>query len=370
MRTALTEKFGIEYPIFAFSHCRDVAAAVSRAGGMGVLGAAEFTPEQFELELRWMDEHVDGKPYGVDVVMPTTHLDLGTSDPAEMSARIASELPEGHKQYVVQLMDELKLPPLPEGEQPLGVLGWTYERARQHVDVALAHPVKLLVNALGSPPPDVIDLAHSRGVAVGALAGKAEHGRRHADSGLDLVVAVGSESGGHTGEISTMVLVPEMVDAVSPLPVLAAGGIGTGRQIAAALALGAQGVWMGSIWLTTAESNSVVIDRLLAAKSSDPVRTRAFSGKPARMLPSAWTRAWDDPTTPKALPMPLHGVLCAEAFTRIERTATSELKMAAVGQIVGRMNEIRPVRTVMFDLVDEYIDTMQRTLVQCGLGPE
>ena len=230
------------------------------------------------------------------------------------------------------------------------------------MEIALAHPIKLIANALGSPPKDVIDQAHDHGVLVAALAGKAVHAQRHVQNGVDIVVAQGYEAGGHTGEISTMVLVPEVVDAVAPTPVLAGGGIGSGRQIAAALSLGAQGVWLGSLWLTTAESGSspAVLEAYLGATSADTVRSRSYTGKPARMLRNQWTDAWADPEGPGPLGMPLQNILTSEANARIARSGRADLQFAPVGQIVGRMNEVRPVRDVMFQLVEEYIDTVER----------
>ncbi len=360
MRTELCEVFGIEYPIFAFSHCRDVVAAVSKAGGLGVLGAVGFSAEQLDIELSWIDEHVDGKPYGADIVMPAKSLDTEGSDPDKVAAAIRAMIPNEHWQFVDELMDRFDLAPLLDGEGSRGVTGWAEGVARAHVDIALAHPICLLANALGSPPVDVIDRAHEQGVKVAALAGKAQHAERHVSKGVDIVIAQGYEAGGHTGEVATMVLIPEVVDAVAPVPVLAAGGIGRGRQIAAALALGAQGVWTGSIWLATAESSSSpeLLERYLESTSSDTVRSRSYTGKPARMLRSAWTEAWEDPNGPGPLGMPLQNILTAEANARIARSHRKDLAFAPVGQIVGSMNAVRPVRDVMYQLVDEYLDSV------------
>jgi NAD(P)H-dependent flavin oxidoreductase YrpB (nitropropane dioxygenase family) len=358
----LCDQFGIEYPIFAFTHCRDVVAAVSKAGGLGVLGAVGFSPEQLEIELNWIDDNVGGKPYGVDTVMPQKAVHVEGANPEAMLAQIRSMIDANHWRYVDELIERFELAPLPDGEGPRGVLGWTDDVAHQHVEIALAHPIALIANALGSPPKDVIDLAHQHGVKVAALAGKAVHAQRHVQNGVDLVVAQGYEAGGHTGEISTMVLVPEVVDAIAPAPVLAAGGIGSGRQIAAALALGAQGVWLGSLWLTTAEGGSspAVLQAYLDATSADTVRSRCYTGKPARMLRNKWTDAWDDPSGPGPLGMPLQNILTSEANARIARSGRKDLAFAPVGQIVGRMNDVRPVRDVVYQLVDEYIDSVER----------
>lgn len=362
MRTRLCDTFGIEFPIFAFSHCRDVVAAVSRAGGFGVLGALAFTPDELERELRWLDEHVEGKPYGVDVVMPASYAGDDLSALEKM-------IPEEHRKFVDEVLERYKVPPLPEDKpKPLGLLAWTHENARPQVEIALSHPIKLLANALGTPPTDVIEKAHAKGVPVAALVGNAAQARRQVEAGVDIVIAQGWEAGGHTGEVSTMVLVPEVVDAVQPTPVLAAGGIGTGRQMAAALALGAEGVWTGSIWLTVreADTNPVVIEKLLSATSKDTVRSRSLSGKPARLLRTAWTEAWDGPESPGALPMPLQFMVTAEATHRIHRYAhvedarAKELVGSPVGQIVGKMNAVRPVRDVIYDMVQEFVEAANR----------
>ncbi|HYM14718.1 MAG TPA: nitronate monooxygenase family protein [Dehalococcoidia bacterium] len=364
MHTSLCDDFGIEFPIFAFSHCRDVVAAVSRAGGMGVLGALAFTTEQLEIELRWIDDHVDGKPYGVDVVMPASSVGEGAG-----ALDLEKMIPDAHRQFVEDTLRRFNVPPLPaDVPAAAGLLAWTHDKARTQVEVALAHPIRLLANALGAPPPDVIEKAHAHGVKVAALVGNAHQAQQQVAAGTDIIVASGYEAGGHTGEVTSMVLIPEVVSAVAPRPVLAAGGIGSGRQAAAALALGAQGVWTGSIWLTAAESDThpVVQQKLFAATSRDTVRSRSMSGKPARQLRTPWTDAWDAPDSPGALPMPLQFMVVAEAQSRMhrycgdERTGAKDLVGTPVGQIVGSMRSARPAREIIYSIVEEYVETVAR----------
>ena len=366
MRTPICDRFGIEFPIFAFSHCRDVVAAVSRAGGLGVLGALYFTPQELEIELNWIDEHVDGRPYGVDLVMPATLLDEARgaeSDPAELERQLEAMISQEHRDFVEQVLSEHDVPPLPEGGEPHHLLGWTDTTGLAQLDVALEHPVSLLVNALGPPPADVVQTAHDRGIAVAALASAPRHALKHQENGVDIIVAQGTEAGGHTGDISSVVLWPEVIDAVGPdTPVLAAGGIGRGSQIAAALAMGAQGAWTGSIWLTVAEAETgpLIMEKLLEATSRDTVRSRSLTGKPARQLRTAWTEAWEREDSPGYLPMPLQFMLVSDAYARINRSQDRDLVGAPVGQIVGSMNQVRPVRDVMYDLVEEYTVAAER----------
>jgi NAD(P)H-dependent flavin oxidoreductase YrpB (nitropropane dioxygenase family) len=363
VRTPVCDMFGIEFPIFAFSHCRDVVAAVSRSGGFGVLGALAFTPEELEIELAWIDDHVDGKPYGVDLVMPANYVGKGGKQPDEHELR--AMIPQEYWDYVDAILAEYDIPQLPEDyhERARAAGLGVDDQATRAVEVALKHPIKLLVNALGPPPKEVVDTAHEHGVLVAALVGNKRHAEKQVEIGVDVIVAQGTEAGGHTGDIATMVLVPEVVDAVGPdVPVLAAGGIGTGRQMAAGLALGAQGAWTGSIWLTVAEANTSpeALDNILAADSRSTVRSRAMTGKPARQLRTAWTEAWERDDAPKTLPMPLQGILFGEMARRVSRAHNRELAGFPVGQIVGRMNRVRPTQEVMFEIVEEWISTTER----------
>ncbi|CAN5575258.1 nitronate monooxygenase family protein [soil metagenome] len=371
MRTAVTDQLGIEFPILAFSHCRDVVAAVTNAGGFGVLGAVAHSPEQLDIDLTWIEEEVKEKPYGVDLLIPTHYVgeDTGGMD----AAALAGLVPEEHRRWLDELLERYHVDPLPERDRQ----GDTREFAGMRVDpksmaplldVAFDHRISLVASALGPPPAHLIERAKGAGVVVAALAGTIDHAVRHAEAGADLIVAQGTEAGGHTGQVATMVLVPEVVDAVAPVPVLAAGGIGRGRQVAASLALGAEGVWCGSVWLTTAEAETppVVKEKYLAAGSGDTVRSRSMTGKPARMLRTAWSDEWERPDGPGTLPMPLQPLLVGEALRRINRVAhhegsgAHELVTYFVGQIVGSMNHVTPAGRVVLEMVDEFIDAFQR----------
>ncbi|MEO7352262.1 MAG: nitronate monooxygenase [Marmoricola sp.] len=317
-------------------------------------------PEELDRTLSWLDENPDGKPYGVDVVMPMKIPTEGKS--VDLKAMI----PEEHVTFVERTLQQLGVPPLPDGDGREGVLGWLHSMARSHVDIALKHRPVLIANALGSPPVDVIEQAHAAGVAVAALAGAAKHALSHLKNGVDTIVAQGYEAGGHTGEIASMVLTPDIVDAVGPdVPVLGAGAIGSGCQVAASLALGAQGVWTGSMWLTTREyanlnTNKGMTEAFLRANSSDTVRTRVYTGKPARLLKTKWTEAWDQEGAPSPLPMPLQNLLVAEAHSRMNEHGDPDVISMPVGQIVGRMNEVRSVADVMAELVQGYEEAVAR----------
>ena len=371
MKNPLTEMFGIEYPIFAFSHCRDVVAAVTNAGGMGVLGALAFSPEELEMELTWIDEHVNGKPYGVDVVMPvkTVDRDAGIDDVSDIGAQLRAHISQDHWDYVDKILADHGVDVGTSGVElesgagmGAGVLGWTAATGAPQIEIALSHPIALLASALGPPPKAAIDQAHAQGVKVAALIGRVEQAVRDVQLGVDIIIAQGYEAGGHTGEVSTMVLVPDVVDAIYPVPVLAAGGVGSGRQMAAGMALGAAGVWTGSIWLTVAEngSSTVVTEKLLDATSTDTVRSRAYTGKPARQLRTAWTDAWEAPESPGTLPMPLQFILNSYATQKMGSKPPRELVGMPVGQIVSRMNQVRTSKAVVQDMVEEYVDVAQR----------
>jgi NAD(P)H-dependent flavin oxidoreductase YrpB (nitropropane dioxygenase family) len=375
MKTAITEMFGIDVPILAFTHCRDVAAAVTKAGGMGVLGAVAHSPEQLEIDLAWIENEVGSRPYGIDVIVPAKYA--GSDEGGYTVDDIRKLIPAEHIAFVDDILRRYDVPPLADDGEHRSLLGGTgrgdaavpfsANQADSLLEVALAHRPSLVVNALGPPPAHMIERAKQEGRLIGALAGKAQHAERHVNVGVDLIIAQGYEAGGHTGEVGSMVLIPEIVDAVAPVPVLGAGGIGRGRQMAAAMALGAQGVWCGSVWLTTeeAETHPTVKRKFLAATSSDTVRSRSRTGKPARQLRTAWTDEWDKPETPSPLGMPLQPILVDEALARIDHAAyrvgsgAELLTNYYVGQIVGSMNTTKTSAQVVFDMIDEYIDAVR-----------
>lgn len=365
MNSRICDMLGMAVPVFAFSHCRDVVVAASKAGAMGVLGADTFTPEQLDIELQWIARHIGDRPFGVNVLFPSKFEEVeGRAD-----VDLETLLPRRHRQFIDDLLARHLVPKLPDGEEEalirerLRHATSTPASSNRLLEVAFKYPgVKLMVSAIGTPPREIIERAHAAGIRIGAQAGKPEHAIRHRDAGVDFVIAQGYEAGGHTGEIASMVLTPQVVDAVAPLPVLAAGGIASGRQVAAALALGAEGVWCGSVWLTTVESETSpdIKAKFLAAASADTVRSKSFTGKPCRILKSAWSDAWESPDAPPALMRPIQHLLRIPAFARIERARSQALLTYPVGQVVGQMNAELTVRQVLFDLLSELNDSVER----------
>ena len=368
MNNAICRLTGCEFPLFAFSHCRDVVVAVSKAGGFGVLGAAAFSPEQLDRELDWIDAHIGGAPYGVDVLVPET-VDprvVGLRDSASRAAQISP----AHREFVAELLTSNGVP-LAAGDAVAGGRhGITPETGAAQMEVAFRHPIRLIANALGIAPPAMIEEGKRRGIPVAALVGAREHALRQAAAGVDIIVAQGGEAGGHCGEVSTLVLIPEVVRALAQAgydtPVLAAGGIMTGGQMAAMMAAGAQGAWTGSVWLATpeAETSEIFRAKMVAARSRDTVRSKSRTGKPARQLRSTWHAAWDGEGSPGALPMPLMGMVSEPAFARIERAAAAgndkarELVSYFVGQGVGLVEDVRPAKAVVQAFREEFADAV------------
>lgn len=373
MQTAITEMFGIDVPIVAFTHCRDVVAAVSKAGGLGVLGAVAHSDRQLEIDLEWIEAEIGDRPYGVDLIVPAKYA--GSDEGGIKMSDLIAMIPQEHRDFVDDILARYDVPELTDDPGGRGLVGgggdqapFSADRADAQLEIALAHRPGLIVNALGPPPAHMIERVRAEGRLVGALAGAAQHAERHVNAGVDVIIAQGAEAGGHTGEIGTMVLIPEIVDAVGDTPVLGAGGIGRGRQMAAAMALGAQGVWCGSVWLTTeeAETHPAVKEKFLHATSADTIRSRSRTGKPARQLKTAWTEEWDRPDTPDPLGMPLQPILVDGAIRRIDRaahhegTGANQLANYFVGQIVGTMNESKSATRVVYEMIEEFIESVER----------
>jgi len=364
MNSRLCEMFGIEVPIFAFSHCRDVVVEVSKAGGLGVLGMARMSAERVHAELQWIDERIDGRPYGIDILNPASYEALGDRkfDPERLFL-------EAQRDFVRRLLDDAGIPPLPAADADaimkamVGEFTFTPEESARMIEIALEHPIRLIVNALGSPSRELVERAHAKGIRVAAMAGAEKHALRHKEAGCDFVIAVGTEAGGHTGSTTSMVLWPRIVDAVAPLPVLGAGGVGRGRQMAAALALGCEGVWCGSVWLKTVESEVTpeIKEKMFAAGSDDAVLTKSVTGKPCRTLRSSFTDAWERPGAPPTLPAPLQALLWwGQGRTRVERVRAKDFLTYPVGQIVGDMRAETSVRNVVHDMLVELLDAKER----------
>lgn len=372
------ELTGADFPLFAFSHCRDVVAAVSRAGGFGVLGATRFSPAQLEEELAWIDAHVEGAPYGVDVLVPEV-IDPRVRELSDNKSRAAAIDPS-YQGFVNEVLGEFGIAPEPEMPILRERMGITPENGLALMEVAFRHPIRLIANALGIAPPAMIEEGKRRGVPVAALVGAKEHAIRQAEAGVDIIVAQGTEAGGHCGEVSTLVLIPEVVRELAraghDMPVLAAGGIMTGGQMAGMMAAGAQGAWTGSIWLATpeAETSETFRDKMVAARSRDTVRSRSRTGKPARQLKTAWHDAWDSSGGPGTLPMPLMGMVSEPAFARIEREAAAgndgarELVSYFVGQGVGLVDQVRSSRQVVQDFREEFVEAVGRLAASVGMG--
>jgi NAD(P)H-dependent flavin oxidoreductase YrpB (nitropropane dioxygenase family) len=358
---------GVDFPLFAFSHCRDVVAAVSRAGGFGVLGGSTFTPDSLDVELRWIDDHVDGKPYGVDILVPEHQLDTGGLTIAEL----AEQLPAEHREFVADLLTRYDVDPTIPNASGDFRPATSPEIGAELMDVAFKHPIRLIANALGIAPDWMIERGKSEGVAVAALVGAKEHALRQVAAGVDILVAQGTEAGGHCGEVSTLVVVPEVVKAVRELrevPVLAAGGIMTGAQMAGCMAMGAAGAWTGSVWLATTDSevSDSFRTKMIAAGSRDTIRSKARTGKPSRQLRSAWHDAWEGPESPGSLPLPLMSILSTPAFARIDQAADAgnakahELVSYWVGQGVGLVDTVKTSEQVVQDFMADYADAVER----------
>ena len=372
MNSKICELLDIEFPLVAFTHCRDVVVAVSKAGGCGVLGAVGMSPEQLEKELKWIDDHIDGKPYGVDVLIPNKMVDQSEKFDAD---KLKNMIPQEYADYRADILEnhDIEAAEL----RTIDTAGSSFAQntkadgAKALLDVAFSHPIKLIANALGVPPDWMLEMGKQNDVKVAALLGTAQHAINQVKAGVDILVVSGTEAGGHCGSVSTMVLIPEVHKAIQPygdVPILAAGGIVTGQQMAAAMAMGASGAWCGSVWLTTVESEvpPVIKEKMVAANSSETVRSRSRTGKHSRQLVSPWTDAWESDKAPDPLPMPLQPMVAEPALQKVNKLAEGghegarELSTFWVGQGVGLMNATISASDVVQEFKQDFISAYER----------
>ena len=372
MNSRICELLGIEFPLVAFSHCRNVVAEVSKAGGMGVLGAVGMSPEELDIELAWIDANCDGKPYGVDVLIPNKMV--GKTDEGITAQSLADMVPQEYRDFRADILEKrgIEAADLRKPSKLGASMGTNMrdEGAQRLLEVAFSYPIKLIANALGVPPQWMLDMGKQHGVKVAALVGAKEHAVRQVQAGVDILVVSGTEGGGHCGSVSSMVLIPEVHQAVQPFgdtPILAAGGIVTGRQMAAAMAMGADGAWTASVWLTTsdAETSETVKDKMLAASSSDTVRSRSRTGKHSRQLRSAWTDEWEESGL-EPLPMPLQSMVSEPALALIDREAekgqagAKDLATYWIGQGVGLLTQEKSARAVVQEFKEDFLNAHDR----------
>ena len=372
MNSKICELLDIEFPLVAFTHCRDVVVAVSKAGGCGVLGAVGMSPEQLEQELKWIDDHIDGKPYGVDVLIPNKMVDQSEKFDAD---KLKGMIPQEYADFRADVLEKHDI----EANElrTIDTAGSSFaantksDGAKALLDVAFNHPIKLIANALGVPPDWMLQMGKENDVKVAALLGTAQHAINQVKAGVDILVVSGTEAGGHCGSVSTMVLIPEVYEAIQPygdVPILAAGGIVTGKQMAAAMTMGASGAWCGSVWLTTVESEvpPVIKEKMVAANSSQTVRSRSRTGKHSRQLVSPWTEAWEAESAPEPLPMPLQPMVAEPALQKVAKLAEGghdgarDLATYWVGQGVGLMNQSISASDVVQEYKEDYIGAYER----------
>ena len=372
MNSRICEMLDIEFPLVAFTHCRDVVVAVSKAGGCGVLGAVGMSPEQLEKELKWIDEHIDGKPYGVDVLIPNKMVGKDEKFDAD---KLVKMIPQEYADFRTDVLENhgIEAPELREIDTGGSSFAQNTQSdgAKALLDVAFKHPIKIIANALGVPPDWMIQMGKDNNCKVAALLGTAEHAINQVKAGVDILVVSGTEAGGHCGSVSTMVLIPEVHQAIQPygdVPILAAGGIVTGKQMAAAMAMGASGAWCGSVWLTTIESEvePVIKEKMVAANSSQTVRSRSRTGKHSRQLVTPWTQAWEADSAPEPLPMPLQPMVAEPALQKVNKLAAGghegarDLATYWVGQGVGLMNQSISASDVVQEFKEDFINAFER----------
>ncbi len=378
LRTELCDQLGIEYPIVSAGMgpvagtgapvaTADLAAAVSNAGGLGVLGAVAYSPEALRAEIRKVRSLTD-RPFGVDLLLsPNFLVPVGARQQRDATSRPKRRLPpealEAVRKIAADLDIEWKQAPkpstpgidwIPEGQSYAGA----------QMAVVLEEQVPVFASGLGTPAPFAEGL-HAQGTKILSLVGNVRAAAQVAEGGADFVVAQGTEAGGHTGRIGTLALLPQVMDAVAPTPVLAAGGIACGRALAGAIAMGAVGAWCGTAFLVSNEANQPALQkqRILNAAAEDTIVTRLFSGKTMRNISNPLIEAWEASGV-QALPMGMQGALIRDLMYSIEQSGQNELLMNAAGQTAGMLKEQRPAADILADLVAEAAEILASGLAK------
>jgi NAD(P)H-dependent flavin oxidoreductase YrpB (nitropropane dioxygenase family) len=356
LHTRLCDEYGCEVPVVAFAHTKDVIVAVTNAGGIGILGGAGRRPDELRSDIRWIKERVGNRPYGVDLLVPASFVQGNRED-------LEAMIPQGHRDFVSKLMNDNNIPS-PEAAGRRGGMGPDMLRlAREQLEVLFEEKVPIFASGLGSPA-FVVERAHAEGMKVWGLVGLPRQARRQVEAGIDVIIAQGSDSGGHSGTVGTFTLVPEVVRLAEGTKtlVLCGGGVSSGRHLAAALAMGADGVWTGTIWLATHESETEMFlkQRLIESQAEDAVQSRATSGKPIRQLRSKWSEAWKAPGAPEPLPMPLQPMLVGEVLEGIRQGKMEDWMTTPAGQSVVGIHSVRPAAEVVYSMVEEAMDQFDR----------
>ncbi|UFX43928.1 nitronate monooxygenase [Bradyrhizobium sp. 41S5] len=362
LATSLSRRLGVAHPIFGFAHSVDAVAAVSNAGGIGIYGATRDTPEEIHERLKRLRMLVGDRPFGVDLVLPNG------MPPRDDREAIERKLPEAHRRFVAALYPQYQVPPATKAGMRSRFVH-SVEMAEQQIAAVLESDVNLFAWGFGAPPAAVAE-AKARGKLTVALIGSPRHAKGALDTGIDVLVAQGYDAGAHTGPIGTFSLVPQIVDIAGDVPVVAAGGVATGRHIAAALAMGAEGVWLGTAWLATREHAlpPTVLKKLLAARSEDAVICRADSGKTLRQIRSAWSDEWSAPDAPKPLRMPYQDILVGDLLGAIDEHEIEPLVHVPAGQSIGYFDRLTTVVETMQKLVGETEAVLRRLAIGASSG--
>jgi len=362
LRTPICELLGIRLPILQAGMGRykglvtppELVAAVSNAGGLGCLGATGVEPDELRQAIRRIRELTD-RPFGVNLIIPS-RMSTRTGTREEIRADIREKFP-AHWNLLQQIFRDEGIEPRPIDKE----YSLTEEMTAAQTEVVFEERVSLFVVALGDPAA-VMQRARSVGMKVAGLAGNVRNARRQLAAGVDFVIAQGGEAGGHVGVVSTFPLVPQVVDVAGSTPVVAAGGIGDGRGVAAALALGAQAVWCGTAFLFSDEVNLHPMQRkqLSAGSSEDFVASRVFTGKPSRnyrnRIHDAWAAAKLDP-----LPMPHQKVLMEDFLEAARQAERFDVVSNPCGQIAGMLEQTRPAAQIVAEMAAQAEAVIRRS---------